>query len=512
VPGSRFSFILGAASNWFAFAATLAVSFFLTPYLIHSLGKPRYDVWCVVEAILAYFTLLDMGIAVCLVRFVAKHRAVADIGGLNRMASSCLALFLVAGGIALAVGAPILFALAPALEAKLGGSGDVLPFMLLMLANLAFTLPASVFPSILDGLEAFTAKSLIRLAALAVRTVGIIVAVNAGEGLFPLAIVYTAVNIVEHSAFALQSWRRLPGLRFAVRFVDRATLKEVRTFSVDAFLAMLAGRITVQTGAIVVGAFLPGGQVTFFATAARLVDYAKTLLRTITTTLTPGVSAMEARGDHAGIAQLFCNATRWLLYAALPVQIGFILFGKAFLSRWVGAEFIAGSYPALVVMSFTLSIGIAQSVASRMLYGLGRLKWFARAALVEAALNVGLMLALIGNWGVEGVAIAVAVPNVFFCLFVLGFTLKQLGISWRSYATAWLRPLGLMLLPVAIWLGLGNADASWPSIFGKGFAGMVPYVIAVAITEGFAAKIYTRFSKRVLPKRMKVAPSSIATS
>jgi len=508
VPVSRFSFALGAASNWLAFAATLAVSFFLTPYLIHSLGKPRYDVWCVVESILAYFTLLDMGIAACLVRFVAKHRAVADILGVNRMASSCLALFLAAGGIALIAGTPILFALAPSLE----HSGDVLPFMLLMLANLAFTIPASVFPSILDGLEAFTAKSLIRLAALAVRTAGIVFAVDSDEGLFPLAIVYTAVNLAEHSAFALLCWRRMPGLRFAVRFIDRATMKEVRTFSTDAFLAMLAGRITVQTGAIVVGAFLPGGQVTFFATAARLVDYAKTLLRTITTTLTPGVSAMEARGDHAGIARLFCNATRWLLYAALPVQVGFLLFGKAFLTRWVGAEFVDGSFPALVVLSFTLSLGIAQSVASRMLYGLGRLKWFARAALVEAALNVTLMLALIRGHGVEGVAIAIAVPNVLFCLFVLGFTLKQLGIPLRTYTAAWLPPLAMLMLPVTIWFILGEPEPDWPSIFGKGIAGMIPYCIAVAFVEGFAGRIYAKFVKSVLPSRMKVAPSSIATT
>jgi O-antigen/teichoic acid export membrane protein len=127
-------------------------------------------------------------------------------------------------------------------------------------------------------------------------------------------------------------------------------------------------------------------------------------------------------------------------------------------------------------------------------------------------LNVTLMLALIGDWGVEGVAIAVAVPNVLFCLFVLGFTLKQLNISWRNYSAAWLRPLALMILPVTIWFSLGEAEVSWPSIFGKGIAGLIPYFVAVAVTEGFAAKIYERFSKRVLPKRMKVAPSSIATS
>ena len=65
------SLVLGAATNWAAFAAGLAISFFLAPYLIRGLGDARYGVWCVVESILAYFTLFDLGIASCLVRYVA---------------------------------------------------------------------------------------------------------------------------------------------------------------------------------------------------------------------------------------------------------------------------------------------------------------------------------------------------------------------------------------------------------------------------------------------------------
>ena len=51
---------------------------------------------------------------------------------------------------------------APGLERKLGEPGDVPAFMLLMLVNLALTLPLSVFPAILDGLQRYPAKSAVR--------------------------------------------------------------------------------------------------------------------------------------------------------------------------------------------------------------------------------------------------------------------------------------------------------------------------------------------------------------
>src|SRR5262249_4525856 len=168
------SLAVGAATNWAAFAATLAVGFFLAPYLVRSLGDARYGVWCVVESILAYFTLFDLGIAACLVRFVAKHHATGERGELNRIGSACLGLVLRSGCGVLSLGGAITPFAAPGLERKLGAPGDVLPFMLLMLANLAITLPLSVFPSILDGLQRFGAKSVVRLVCLVLRVGGIV--------------------------------------------------------------------------------------------------------------------------------------------------------------------------------------------------------------------------------------------------------------------------------------------------------------------------------------------------
>jgi O-antigen/teichoic acid export membrane protein len=247
---------------------------------------------------------------------------------------------------------------------------------------------------------------------------------------------------------------------------------------------MLAGRVTVQTGAILVGLYLPAGQVTFFVVAARLVEYAKTLLRTITTTLTPGVSAMEARGDLPGIGRLLRTATRWVLYAVVPVNFGLWFFGGPFLARWVGPEYVGGSFPAVAVLALTLSVGVAQSVASRVLYGMGRLRLFARLALAEAGLNVVLTLALIRPLGVEGVAWAVTLPNLLFCAAVIGYTLRTLGVSVGEYmASGWLRPVLAGLVPAAVWWVSADPDPTWRAISVGIAAGMIPYVVVVGMIE-----------------------------
>ena len=106
----------------------------------------------------------------------------------------------------------------------------------------------------------------------------------------------------------------------------------------------------------------------------------------------------------------------------------------------------------MAILSATLTIGVAQSVASRILYGMGKLRLFARLALVEAALNLALCFALVGPFGVDGVAVAVAVPNVLFCLFVIGYACFVLDVRAARYLLAsWLQPLAAACVPAVVW-------------------------------------------------------------
>jgi O-antigen/teichoic acid export membrane protein len=476
---SRPSRVLAAGSNWLAFAATLAVAFLLTPHLIRALGPGRYDVWCVVEAILAYFTLLDLGVGAFLVRATARATATNESDRLNRVCSASLAIFSGAGLVAVVIGTPVALFMGPRLGDRVGDPADATAFMVVMLANLALSLPLSVFPSILDGLERFTAKSAVKVIALAAKAAGYLVVTWDGGTLLPLAVVSIVVALAESLALAALCFWYLPSLRFSPGLIDRATLRDVRGYSTDAFLAMLAGRISLQTGSILIGLFLPTGHVTAFATAARLVDYAKTLLRTVTTTLTPGIAAMEAKGDRDGVRRLFLTGTRVVLFLVMPVNVGVLLFGEPFLRRWVGAEVALGSYPALVVLSLTLSIGVAQSMAGRVMYGLGHLKWYARLALLEAAVNALLTVVLIRPYGVVGVAVAVALPNLIFCVVTIAMACRATGTTRQDYLATWLNPLLAVMVPVVIWVTLGPVEPTWPAVFGGVAMGLGPYAIAV---------------------------------
>src|SRR5260370_18810859 len=89
--------VVNAIANWVGFAAQLVVAFFMSPLLVHGLGAPRYGIWSLVESILAYLMLFDLGVAASVVCYIARFEANADQDRLNRIFSTSVCIFSAAG-------------------------------------------------------------------------------------------------------------------------------------------------------------------------------------------------------------------------------------------------------------------------------------------------------------------------------------------------------------------------------------------------------------------------------
>src|SRR6202167_4740372 len=81
----------GIAVNWMAFAISVIVSFFLSPFVVHHLGNAAYGVWVIANSSIAYMALLDLGMRGAVTHFVAKHQARGEHLESSRAVSVALA-------------------------------------------------------------------------------------------------------------------------------------------------------------------------------------------------------------------------------------------------------------------------------------------------------------------------------------------------------------------------------------------------------------------------------------
>jgi O-antigen/teichoic acid export membrane protein/glycosyltransferase involved in cell wall biosynthesis len=502
---SRRALIANAAASWLGFAAQVVATFFLSPILIHGLGDSRYGIWALVDSVLAYLMLFDLGVAAAVVRFVARYEAARNRKELNRVFNTSVFIFAIAGSAALVVGLGI----------ALGGMGilgvppelqdEARITIILLSLNLALGLPLGVFPAVLDGLGRYPAKTVVRTAGLIARIPLFMLIIHSGGGLIEMAWMITATNVVEHIALAVAAYRYLPELRFAPRYVDRHTFRRIRGYSVNALLAMLAGRISFQTDSLVISAFLYPQFITFFAVGARLVEYVKSSMRAITTVLTPAVSTLEAKGNHAAIRRMLVNGTRFVLWTTLPIQAGLILLGKPFLALWLQPRYADACYPVLVILALPLALALSQSVAGRILYGIGRLRWYARLTIMEAGANLILSLVLVTPFGIEGVAWGTTIPNVVFNLILAVYACRLLKVNVTSYLRrSFLEPLAVTSLLTLIWLGATRErmPQTWMELVLVTTSGALGYVVMAALVE---------LGPRALLRYVKTLPSRSTT-
>ena len=472
---------VNALANWSLFLANMLIAFFLAPFLIRVLGVGRYGVWVFVESILTYFMLFDLGIGAGVVRFISRYFSKNLPQEINRLVCSSLALFCALGLSALALGLALQPVLVPMVSKHTLAAGEVGIFMSLMLVLMALMVPLNIYPAILDGLERFQHKNMIRLFFVLVRTLALVFFIPDRPDLIRLGTIYIITALIEYLALALACRFFLPTLRYRWQYVDWLMLKEIMSYSLHAFLAMVAGRVSVQSGIVLIGIFLSAPEVTWYAIALRLVEFAKALPRSATSTITPAVSSLEAQGQQAAIRETFLRWTRVLLLLMVPVQVGLLIFGRPFLRLWIGTQEAADHcFPVLVVLAPSLLPVVAQSVAARVLYGIGVLKLFARATLVEAVLNLGAALILIHQAGILGVAWAATIPGILLSIAVVIYTCRLIDCHLSHYLyQAWLVPVILGGLIALFWFRYTGEIQNWWELSTRLLLGLIPYSLVL---------------------------------
>ena len=97
------------AANWIGYGANLAVMFFMSPFVVHTLGDTRYGVWSLIMSLTGYLGLVELGTRGGLGRYINYYLGKEDVPRVNGTINT--AMFMFAGaGVLLTVAAVILAA------------------------------------------------------------------------------------------------------------------------------------------------------------------------------------------------------------------------------------------------------------------------------------------------------------------------------------------------------------------------------------------------------------------
>jgi len=461
-------------TNWTAYAVSVVVSFFLSPFVVHHLGNVAYGVWILATSSIAYMALLDLGLRGAVTHFVAKHSARGEHLESSRAVSVALG-FRVLVGVAVVIGSLALAAVATKIFHIPAGLGTAARWAIVITGfNLGFSLVVGVFAGVLTALKRFDLVNGLEVAQTLIGCAGTVWVLRAGYGIVSLALMQSAVVLLLGVATIALSYRTYRELRIGFRFLERSTLQGLWGYSFYLFVILFSGRVIYYTDNLVVGAFLSTTAVTFYAIGGRFVEYLGQLGASLAQTFMPFASSLGAQGRDDQLRRLLIQGTRAALFVSLPVGAALVVRGPTFIGLWMGPQYAAPSGRILrILLLSTLTIA-GNRVAGNIVFGLGKHKPFALWQTCEAVANLSLSIYLVRRIGAEGVAWGTVLPSLVSQLVIWPrYISRLLGLSVRSYFwQGWIRPA---LATVPFCLACIWAEHHWPA------ASMVHFFLQIAV-------------------------------
>ena len=471
-----------SAVSVLALLVSIAAGLYLLPFLITHLGDHWYGTWVFLGSLFFYFTILDFGLFSASERFVTYALAKEDTQEANSILSTCLLLYGLAGLIALAAGL-LAVLLAPSFVPDASSLGTIRWAMLVLAIDVALFFPGSLLNGIIVARIRYDLAGLVQILKIALRTGLIIFFITQGYSIVAIAVIQLVTNLLERCLKAWMAFRLFPALSLSVKLASRDRTWQLARYGIHSFLAELADKVRFHTDILVTGAFLAASSVTLYNIAVRIVHYYAQGLASAINVLFPVFIADAAEEAMDALRQRFLFATRLAVVGATVSAGLLLLLAEPFIRIWVGDEYVSSAVP-LTILLVGILVELSLGPASLVLFALARHRFIAQIGLVEAGANLALSIALVGPFGLVGVALGTTVPLILLRglglpVYVCRQVDLALGQFLRSLATPLLLALGLQV-PVHLVFSFG------PEL---GFIGLLPLaVVSYAVVTGLVIR------------------------
>jgi O-antigen/teichoic acid export membrane protein len=445
--------------NWIGTIVNTAVGFFLSPFILHRLGNVAYGVWVLAISVVAYLSLLDLGMQSSVLRFVSKGHTQKDHQSASEAISAALWVRLQISALVLLLSAGLAAIFPLVFKVPVELASDARKAILLIGVNAAISMSVGVIGGVLSALNRYDLQNCVSLTQSAVRVIGVVAVLRSGHGIVAIAICELIAALVSNFILVLIARRLYPELRLQLKKPKRETLKRIWAYSFYAFLNTVAVQLVYQTDNLVVGAFVSASAVTFYAIANSLCRYANQAVSSMGSTFVPAASTYEAAGDTASLLMLYKNGTRATLLVALPIVITFILRGPSFIGLWMGPQYAHSSGTVLIILSIALVFMFANRTAGSIAFGVEKHKTGALWGIGEGIANLTLSIVLVHWYGIYGVAIGTMIPSLFVHT-----------VLWPRY--------------VSNLVGLSSFDVLW-KVWAPMFLSSIPFAVATYTIEMF---------------------------
>jgi O-antigen/teichoic acid export membrane protein len=392
--------------------------------LARRLSVAELGAYGLVASLAGYLLVLRNSVASSAVRAMA---GAADSGERARTYSAAVFLY---GVVGLATGVVIAAAALAVAGLMLGGdlASDARVGGVLLGVMTAAGILASVNLDALRAERLFVRAAAIEIAAVAIYLVVMLVLILGGAGLGAVIAVSGALPLLSGTLSSVAVRGRMPDYRWTSDGVSRVRLMKILPTAGWLLVVETANLVMYASQRLVLGAYTSARTVGLFEGPVRAHNLLYALSGALAVPVVPTAARYVASEDRRRLAELAVRGTRYTLGLAVPLVVTLMVLAEPTLEVWLGDRYGGGGAALTIIVSYWLLYS-ALLVTPGFLVGAGCARAVGLVFITAAAANVALSLVLTPAIGLEGPAIATAVPLALAFPVLLRTGLRVAGVS-----------------------------------------------------------------------------------
>ena len=421
-------------SNWILMFATMANAYVLLPFSLHTIGIEQYGVWLLITSFTGYLALLALGVPMASVRFITHDASARDYKAMNRTIATCAGIYILIGLATLLIGVALITVFDSVYSIPASMCSAARMAYVIVVATTSISFLGQLPHGVLASHHNFVLRNAVQTIMILVRLLFTAVLLYWLKSFLAMAIAQFFPVIIE----ALIMWavvkRHYPEVEFDLRQADWTRMRQIFTFSIYVLILNIGMQLSFQTDSLVIGKMLNIGEIPYYSVANTIMVYAMQFVIGIAAVVMPMATRLHTMCASDELRKLLYKWSKITLSLSVLGCLYLAVSGPTLIQIWVGEDFQRRSGPILQVLMLSGLVFLpVRGVALPILMGIGKPEKATFYFLGTGLLNLILSIVLVGPYGLLGVAVGTAIPNVVYGLVLLVISAKELDFRISDY-------------------------------------------------------------------------------
>ena len=443
---------IGAILSYVSIIATTLIQLLYTPLLIRKLGQSEYGLYSLINSVIGYLTILDLGFGNAIVVYTAKYRALKKYEEEKKLHGMFFIIFLIIGVIA-GIGGLILYFNVNNLFGSTMTDTELHKakiMMLILTFNLVISFSFNIYSSIINAYEKFVFQKIMSITNTLLKPILMIPLLFLGYRSIAMCVIITIVNLFVMISNYYYCTRKL-NVNVKFKGFDKVIFIEIFTYSFWIFLNSIVDKANWSIDQFILGAVSGTVAVSVYSVASQLNQLFVNLSNAISGVLLPKMSQMVAKkASSRELTDEMIKVGRIQYYIIFLLITGLFLVGREFIMLWAGSEYKSSYYVALMLI-IPLCFPLIQNLGLSIIQAMNKYKFRAIMTFVMALANVIISYFLAKAYGPIGSAFGTAIALIICNILIMNiYYYKEIKLDVIKFWKQIFKMTLVMIIPFLI--------------------------------------------------------------